>query len=113
MLGNIFTSRMNTIVSEIVNAHSRCNPHAKHIHVSALCKCVKSTYICLKRAREQRNIEEILKCYIHIQYADRLIKEIYDILDNETIEEYEIYRDSVKQTIVNGIDYWIDSSFNT
>jgi hypothetical protein len=69
-------------------------------------------YRDLKRKYEQKNVEEMSICYIHIQYIDRLIRSIYEILDKETVEEYEIYRDSVKKTIIKNIDAWIDSSFN-
>lgn len=112
MLGNIFVSQVDTLMKEIVNAHVRCNVHAKHKHITALSKYIKNTYRFLKRKYKQKNIEEMSKCYIHIQYIDRLIKTIYGILDKETIEEYEIYRDSVKHTIIKDIDSWIDSSFN-
>ena len=112
MLEYIFVSQVDTLMKEIVNAHARCNVHAKHMHVVRLSKYVKSMYSLLKRKYEQKKIEEMSRCYIHIQHVDRLIRTIYEILDKETIEEYEIYRDSVKKTIIKDIDSWIDSSFN-
>lgn len=112
MLEYIFASKVETLMKEIVNAHVRCNVHAKHAHIVRLSKHIKNTYRTLKRKYEQKNIEEMSRCYIHIQHIDRLIRTIYEILDKETIEEYEIYRDSVKQTIIKDIDAWIDSSFN-
>ena len=112
MLRNIFVSQVDTLMKEIVNAHVRCNVHAKHMHVVKLSTFMKKAYMYLKRKYKQQNIEEMSRCYIHIQYVDKLIRTIYEILDKETIEEYEIYRDSVNQTIIKDIDSWIDSSFN-
>lgn len=109
---NIFESQIDTLVIEIVNAHARCNPHAKHMHMMKLCKYMKNVYLFLKRKHEQKNIDEMSKCYFRIQYADKVIKKIYDILDEDVIQEYEIYRDSVKQSIIKDIDFWIESTFN-
>jgi hypothetical protein len=77
-----------------------------------LCRYITSMYRRLKRSHEQKQIYEISKYYSQIQYADTVIQTISDILDKETIEYYEIYRDSVKQTILRDIDSWIDGSFN-
>ena len=114
MLGKKFICQINGIMNEIIDADVRCNVHAKHMHVVRLCNFIKSTYSFLKRKYEQKNIDEMSKCYIHIQYVDSIIKTLYErnILEQSTIQEYEIYRESVKKTITRDIDAWIDSSFN-
>lgn len=73
---------------------------------------MKHLYNLLKRKHEQKNIQDMTKCFFHIQYADNIIRMIHSILDKETIEEYEIYRDSVKKIVIKDIDYWIEGSFN-
>ncbi len=87
-------------MEDIANAHARCNHHAKHAHIVRLSKYIRNIYSLLKQNYKQKNVEEMSVYYNHIQYIDRLLRVIYDILDKETIEEYEIYRDSVKQTVM-------------
>ena len=100
MLGNnIFENRINSLVHDIAMAHSRCNHHAKHMFLNDLCTYMKRAYQFLKRKYEQKNIDELDKCYFHIQYFDNIIKRIYSILDDDVIQEYELYKDSVRRTI--------------
>lgn len=87
------------------------NHHGKHMYITHLCTYMKQMFKVIKENHAMNDILRVSRCFFHIQCVDNIIKGIYDLLDDSTIEEYEMYRESVKVSIIKNIDGWIDGSF--